>query len=267
MSYLILIRETLDKLIENVPKATRSVLVSSKLPPPLLDRKDYPRVRFWTAKSFDAHLDNATGETDGLATHQRRPGRRPKSEIDEDRHPYLENMDGSIVPREIVAKVGQKARRLWHSMKAVNMAPPSWGKASEDAYEYFNSGMLNEPGFEFFRYCENNWKLMRWSAKAYASWAHNHMKSNDSDDKKTSRLAKRKRPNLDDPSLIRLDDDQDKHVATTASPPLDSAPVNSISNPPLAYTPAPVPVQVCSHQTPRYSTEDRQMLATADNPS
>jgi hypothetical protein len=227
LSFLNLLRETLDKLIENVPNAGQACngLIPNNDPPPPLDRKEYPQVVFWTAKSFEIHSNNQTGETDGLATHQKRPGRRSKSEIYEDRHPYLENKDGSAVPREILAKVGQKARRLWHAMNAVSMAPSSWGKASEMAYKYFNGGMLNEPEFVFFRYCEGNWKLMRWATRAYASWAHNHMKSK-AGNNKTSRATKRKRASLDDPSLIRLDDDQDLDIPTAVSPPPDAAPVD-----------------------------------------
>ena len=44
-------------------------------------------------------------------------------------------------------------------MNGTSLAPSFWGKASENAYKYFNSEMLNEPGFEFFRYCEGNWKI------------------------------------------------------------------------------------------------------------
>jgi hypothetical protein len=197
---------------------------------------------------FEAHSDTLTGETDGLATLQKKPGRRPKSDIDDDRHPYLENMDGSVIQREILGKVGQKARRLWHAMNDVNLAPTSWGKASEVAYEYFNSGMLNEPGFEFFRYCDDNWKLMRWATKAYASWARNHLRSNDAGDSKTSRANKRKRTQLDDPYLIRIDDDQDKDTVIAPSPPLEPTDVNN-SLVHSGSTPAPVPVQVGLFQT------------------
>jgi len=122
------------------------------------------------------------------------------------------------------------------------MAPSSWGKASKMAYKYFNNGMLNEPKFEFFRYCDGNWKLMRWATKAYASWAYNYMKSSNTGDNKTPRATKRKHANLDDSSLIRLDEDQDKETAATASPPLD-APIDNISN-----SSSSVPIQVCSHQ-------------------
>jgi hypothetical protein len=245
VSYPTIVRETLDKLIKNVPTAglACNALLPSKDAPPPLDRKEYPQVCFWTAKSFEAYSNNLTGETDGLATHQKRPGRRSKSEINEGRHPYLENKDGSAVPQEIIDKVGHKARRLWHALKDVSMAPSSWGKASEVAYKYFNDGMLTEPEFVFFRYCEGNWKLMRWATRAYSSWAHNHMKSN-AGNNKTSQATKRKRASLDDPSLIRLDDDQDMDIPTAVSPPPDAAPVDDTPSSLEPSTSDSVPSQV-----------------------
>ena len=190
---------------------------TKELPNPL-DPKNYSQVRFWTAKSFELYCDNLTGETDGLATQLKRRGPRRKSESHDDPHPYLENMDGSAVPRETLIKVGQKARRLWQTMSANGLAPSSWGKASETAYIYFNSEMLNEPEFHFFRYCEGNWKITRWATKAYASWARNHIRANEADNRRTPHANKRKRDPLDDPSLIQIDDDKDDNNAITALP-------------------------------------------------
>jgi hypothetical protein len=60
-----------------------------------------------------------------------------------------------------------------------------WGKASETAYTYFNSEMLNIPELDFFRYCEGNWKVIRWATEAYSSWAHNYLKPKEAVDTKT----------------------------------------------------------------------------------
>jgi hypothetical protein len=132
-------------------------------------------------------------------------------------------MDGSVVPREILVKVGQRARRLWQAMNAAGQAPSSWGKASETAYIYFNSEMLNEPEFQIFRYCDGTWKIMRWATKAYTSWVHNHLKSNDTDDSKTSCTNKRKCEVLDDPSLLQIEENENENLAITIPP--DSGPI------------------------------------------
>ena len=201
-------------------------------------------MRFWTAKSFEAYCGNLAGETDGLATQQRKPGRSKKSESNQNRHQYLENMDGSAVPREILVKVGQRARRLWQSLNTAGVAPSSWGKASEHVYKYFNSEMLSDPEFQFFRYCDGNWKLMRWAAKAYSSWTHNHIKPSNAGENKTPRTTKRKHDPLDDPLLLQIDDDDDKEDNTSLSNPTA---VENHSDPPISPAPsgsALVPTQV-----------------------
>ena len=78
-SSLILNRETLDKFIQNAPNTTAlasTTLSASQDVPSPLDPKDFLQVRFWTAKSFETYRDALTGETDGLATQQKRHGRR-----------------------------------------------------------------------------------------------------------------------------------------------------------------------------------------------
>jgi hypothetical protein len=132
-----------------------------------LDPKNYPNIRFWTAKSFKAYCDNLNGETDGMASQQKQHGRQRRDGDNDDRYPYLENVDGTPVPWDKIIKIGQKARRVWHTLNDIGQAPPSWGKASKIAYTYFNSEMLNVPGLEFLRYCEGNWKVTRWATKAY----------------------------------------------------------------------------------------------------
>lgn len=207
---LVVNRDTLDKLIQNSPKSgtfSNSLPAGKDMPPPL-DPKNYPNVQFWTAKSFERFSGNLVGETDGLATRQKKRGRRRRSSEGKDRHPYLETMDSGQISQEMLIKVGQKARRLWQALSTAGLAPSSWGKASEVAYTYFNSKMLNEPKFEFFRYCKGNWKITQWTTKAYASWKRNHLQvgSNEADNRKTH-TGKRKRELLDDPTLLQIGDE------------------------------------------------------------
>jgi hypothetical protein len=247
------IRETIDKLIQSVPNTGQgSKSLNNCLPnhidlPPPLDPKDYCQVRFWTTKSFEAYCDSISGDTDALATQQKRRGRRRKSEANDDRHPYLENADGSPIPRDVLVKVGQKARRLWQSLNTGGFAPSSWGKASEGAYNYFNSEMLNVPEFIFFRYCEGNWKIVRWATKAYASWAHNHLRSSNASESKPSRVNKRKHEVLDDPSLFQINSDKNEDITTSL---FDSNTTENNSTTFGSPTPSAsglVSIQVCSH--------------------
>jgi hypothetical protein len=249
-----------DKLILNIPKpvlAPNSLPVSKDTPPPL-DPKDYPSVRFWTAKAFEAYCISLTGETDGMATQQKRRGRRRKDDDNEDRYPYLENVDGTPVPWDVIVKIGQKARRVWHTLNDIGQAPASWGKASETAYSYFNSEILNVPELEFLRFCEGNWKVTRWATKAYASWAHNYLRSKDAlDAAKPARVNKRKRELLDDPSLLQIDDDKDEDDVTAQSPePTQTSP---------APTTVPMPVSfLCISQSllkPRLNISNPRWLS------
>ena len=132
----------------------------------------------------------------------------------------MENSDGTPVPWNVIVKIGQKARRVWQTLHDISLAPPSWGKASETAYTYFNSKMLNFPELKFLRYCEGNWKIMRWATKAYASWAHNYLKSKEAIDSKAARVNKRKRELLDNPSLLQFDNNKDENnvIAQSSRP-------------------------------------------------
>ena len=143
---------------------------------PLVLSKDYHQVRFWYANLFEEYTKKLASEMNGLATQQKRYGPCPKSEINEDPYPYLENSDGSAIPQDVLVVVGQKAQRLWQSLYIAGLAPRSWGKASERAHMYFNSEMLSMPEFQFFRYCNGNWKITQWASKAYPSWSHNYFK-------------------------------------------------------------------------------------------
>jgi hypothetical protein len=235
---------------------TNSLPISTDTPPPL-DQKDYPNIRFWTAKAFETHCNNISGETDGLATQEKRRGRRRRDEDNEDRYPYLETADGSPVPWEAIVTTGHKARRVWQSLRNIGQAPASWGRASESAYTYFNSEILSIPELKFFRYCEGNWKIMRWATKAYSSWAHNHLHT------KEVRVNKRKRQLLDDPFLLQIGNDTNEGdvIVQSPEPSLDESASTSVAtHAPRALTLAPT--EVSSHRIPRLSTENHQTLAT-----
>jgi len=240
-------RETLNKLIQNVPSTGQvcTMLSIHKDVPPPLDPKQYPQVQFWMAKSFEMHYNNLTGETDALATQQRRPGQHQKSESNKDQHLYLENTDGSAIPWDILVKVGQRAQRLWQALNSASLVLSSWGKASKNAYMYFNSEMLNEPDFEFFRYCDSNWKITWWATKACASWVHNHFRPSDGGNNKPPCATKWKCNDLDDPLLLQIDNDMNKDTFLSNSNPVENNPTTLASTAPSGS--ALVPNQVCSH--------------------
>jgi len=161
-------------------------------------------------------------------------------------------MDSTLVPWEAIVKVGQKARRVWHILHNVNQAPLSWGKASETIYMYFNTLILNAPELEFFRYCKGNWKVTQWATKAYASWAHNYIKSKDALDTKAAQVNKQKRKLLNNLLLLQIDNDKNKDNVISQSP--VPSHVQNASTCEAVDTPSTstlVPTQVSSHHISR----------------
>lgn len=194
---------------------SNSNLACKDLPPPLY-HNDYPDIRFWTSKSYDEYCRSLVGETNGLSTKLKKRGCPAKSDEDDKelRYPYLETESGAPINRETLIKVGQKARRLWQALKSAGLASQSWiQKSSEIVYSYFMGKMLNEPGFQFFRYNEGNWKLNRWATKVYASWKRNHLKVDNANERNEwtpkEKSVKCKRDMLDDPNLLQIGSDRD----------------------------------------------------------
>jgi hypothetical protein len=113
------------------------------------------------------------------------------------------------------------------------MAPASWGKASEPAYTYFNTEMLNVPELKYFRYCDGNWKLTLWASKAYSSWATNYIKPKDRI--KTERINKRKHDIFNDDSLFQINGEQNEGD-DIAHPPDAPDPIQDASTSEAAHT-------------------------------
>jgi len=68
-------------------------------------------------------------------------------------------------------KFGDRAHKVFNSLKHADLAPASWGLLGLDAYEYFKIEMVSE--FREFCLCEGFWKLNWWVACAYALWIQN----------------------------------------------------------------------------------------------
>ncbi|KAG6875467.1 hypothetical protein C0992_003736 [Termitomyces sp. T32_za158] len=157
-----------------------------------------------------------------------------KSRYESIHNRYIENTSGVPVSREVLAKVGQKARRIWFALKKKGLALESWGKAGDDVHSYYVGEILNDPEFSFFQLCNNNWKLQRWTSKAYPSWAQNHHRPSSKPLRKKARL---EHPILDDDELFKMEDDylytdEDSSSCTT---PLDT---DEREKPPVAERPA-----------------------------
>jgi hypothetical protein len=150
-------------------------------------------------------IDDTEGESDGDSSTLRikaKPG-RPRKDLHEE-YIYLENEDGSLVSREVIFRMSQKAHTIWETLDEHGLAPTAFDKISETAWEFYARSMLSDPEFFFLRLCDDGqWKLKEWSNSSYPSWYDN----------RGVRQKKVKNSNdsiLDDPNWIQLGSIADK---------------------------------------------------------
>jgi hypothetical protein len=223
-------RETYEKLLERLDRVPRSESTPSRLPtfkdiPPPLHQKDYQKVNFWSEKSYDEYIKRDNGETDGFATRKPRRGRPSNTSEEDDEksaYPYLEDDSGVPVDRQRLTKFGDRARKIFNSLRHADLAPASWGLLGLDAYEYFKIEMVSE--FREFRLCEGFWKLERWAARTYASWIQNIRRQEGVPAKHTRMKRKRSTspkhvPLFDDAGLIKMDESFAEGSSESASTP------------------------------------------------
>jgi len=139
--------------------------------------------------------DMKKGVTDGGSSTARakaKPG-RPCQDSYEDtisEYIYLQNSDGTLVSKEVISRMSQKAQAIWEVLDEHGLAPATFDKISDIAWDFYARSMLSDPEFFFLRLCDDGqWKLKEWSnsSRAYSSWYSNRgvrqkkaMKSNNS---------------------------------------------------------------------------------------
>ncbi|KAK0240411.1 hypothetical protein EDD85DRAFT_999442 [Armillaria nabsnona] len=236
--------DTTNKLIERIP-----------LPPPLqpnglpqllqaaapLESKDYPDVKFWQQKAYQAFLDKAKGEMDGMAWLKPKCGCPKKVQDDDDndspsRHPYLEHSDGTSVTHDDLWHIGYALKKRWKILNQAHLLPVRWGDVDSDAEDYVTITITNE--FKVFRLCDAGWKLRLYITKTYSSWScyhhpakiaakHKKRKRSDSSSTNNDSIQRRKidstpePPVLNEDGLIPLDDDSAQSPNCSSPPPED----------------------------------------------
>ncbi|KAH9171694.1 hypothetical protein EDB89DRAFT_1906825 [Lactarius sanguifluus] len=193
-------------------------------------RADNPTVVYWVKKEYTrAARKKNRGETDGNATivqvkrKRGRPSRDSDDEEDHSTHFYLENWDGIPIDKSVIAEMSRKARMLWRTLDKNGLAPETFGKIENRAWDYFSRMILADKAHEFLLLCDDGeWKLREWSTKSYPSWYRNrHLppKTEASTDSANSDLDPRSdevendKQALDDPKLICMnspDNSQDE---------------------------------------------------------
>ncbi|KAN0128111.1 hypothetical protein V8E53_014092 [Lactarius tabidus] len=65
-----------------------------------------------------------------------------------------------------------KAHSVWEALLSEGYALKTWGRIKSVRWEYYAWMVLNKPGLEFLRLCDDSqWKLREWSQQNYLGWA------------------------------------------------------------------------------------------------
>ncbi|SJL17327.1 uncharacterized protein ARMOST_20877 [Armillaria ostoyae] len=237
------LRDTTNKLIERIlppPPLQPNGLPQLPQAAAPLESKDYPDVKFWQQKAYQAFLDEAKGETDGMAWSKPKRG-RPKKVQDDDnddspsRHPYLEHSDGTSVTHDDLWRIGYALKKRWKILKQAHLLPVRWGDVDSDAEDYVTITMTNE--FEVFQLCDAGWKLRLYITKTYSSWSRYHhpakiaakdkkRKRSDSSSTNDDSIQRRKIDSTPEPPVLNEDgliplDDESAQSLNHSSPPLE----------------------------------------------
>ena len=134
-------------------------------PPPALNEKDFPQVRFWTQDKFK-NWEKLEG-----AKRQGAPRRRDDSSTS---LPWLEDQHGNTLSKESATAILKKMRGIWHGFKQRGIAPSTWGAATDEVKTAFYVEVTL--AFPQLRLCSNNWKAEAVATARYSSWAQTYLK-------------------------------------------------------------------------------------------
>ncbi|KAH9169046.1 hypothetical protein EDB89DRAFT_1908880 [Lactarius sanguifluus] len=158
----------LQQMVSVQSKGTHRVfsLANPPLNPMLQEQEDHPDVFYWDiriARSKKIRVKQMVKQT------------RPKMTGTNQCHFYLEYHDGTLVSREDVTLLSQKARMVWFELDDVGLTPPTFGQMTKIAWDFFWHSMVAYPEFQFLLLCKGGeWKLRQWSIKSYSGWAAIH---------------------------------------------------------------------------------------------
>jgi hypothetical protein len=145
------ITELEEKLASGQPSSSRSehinVLPPLSIPelPMLLERKDFPKVRFWTVKEWN----------DYRTTQQRRNEAVHKLA-------FITTNTGGPISNTYLEQMSEMARTLFNELHARGLAPSTWKAKSKIASDFFINSIVIK--FPELRWCEGG----TWKAEAFA---------------------------------------------------------------------------------------------------
>ncbi|KAG2030703.1 hypothetical protein BDR03DRAFT_1016853 [Suillus americanus] len=82
--------------------------------------------------------------------------------------PFLKDEDGDPLASTAVDSIRRTMRRLFEMLASKNIAPPSWGRLSEQAYLLFHIAIGT--AHPELRFCSNDWKANELAKNVYLAW-------------------------------------------------------------------------------------------------
>ena len=144
--------------------------------PPPLDPKDYPNVKHWTPKDYNAKRKKVKSEEEGgesLDANAPAPGtskksrKRPSGEVSV-LSCFMEDENGEQIPESTKSAARGKAKEFWIKLVRRGIAPSRHSEADIDIRDEYLAIM--ETSFPWLRYCDNHWKAHQIWRNNYSDW-------------------------------------------------------------------------------------------------
>ncbi|KAG2108666.1 uncharacterized protein F5147DRAFT_652668 [Suillus discolor] len=125
---------------------------SLPLRPPPLSSDDYD-TKFWDIEDWKIWCNSTEG----------RGSIKSRGSV-----PFLEDEDGNPLASTAIDSIRRTMRRLFEMLASKNIAPPSWGRLSEQAYLLFHIAIGT--AHPELRFCSNDWKANELAKNVYSAW-------------------------------------------------------------------------------------------------
>ncbi|KAG1763652.1 hypothetical protein EV702DRAFT_1051735 [Suillus placidus] len=138
-----------------------------------LDRKDYPSIRSWTKKEWQAQYPKSTSaEPESSRCTSRGSGRMAQG-INVS-CTYLQDEEGVPVSADRAKSIRNHMLSSFRQLQSQGLAPVSIGQASLQVLRWLIHTLRKE--YIEFRLCADNWKAMKLMTDNYSQWSTYHVK-------------------------------------------------------------------------------------------
>ncbi|KAG6915099.1 hypothetical protein DXG01_013441 [Tephrocybe rancida] len=133
---------------------------------------DFPQVKFWEEPDWLSFQATKKAEEAGYhqvtSKHPKNPDASPETLA------YIQDEHGQTITVKCTSNMTARAQAIWEYLRLQGMAPPSWGKVSALAQEYYLKNIYK--GFDELQLCEGDWKATCLAIKNYSGWTRTALK-------------------------------------------------------------------------------------------